>query len=131
MMNNNEIRLTGEAAVSFHNMMTSVDLDAINARDEFLTDVNFKIDDMGILSIDISDMELDLSVLDDVPAPIGTVITLTRELHVGCSNVSCTFGAFDALNRDDGKSSSYKVSDYYVLPRMYSVNQNGFIPYVA
>lgn len=57
-----EIKLRGSAAKEFHKMMTSVDIDSLHARDKFISSSNYDVDENGILSIDISDLDIDLSV---------------------------------------------------------------------
>lgn len=57
-----EIKLRGSAAKEFHKMMTSVDIDSLHARDKFISNLNYAVDENGILSIDISDLDIDLSV---------------------------------------------------------------------
>lgn len=46
-------------------MMTSVDIDSLNARDKFISNLNYDVDENGILSIDISDLDIDLSVMQN------------------------------------------------------------------
>lgn len=58
-----EIKLRGTAAKKFHKMMTSMDIDSLHARDKFISNLNYNVDENGILSIDISDLDIDLSVL--------------------------------------------------------------------
>lgn len=65
MMIDTEIRLSGEAANEFYNMMTAVNLDSISARDEFISDLSYQFDEQGVLSIDISDLDLELSIMDE------------------------------------------------------------------
>lgn len=57
--------LTGSAAYDFHNRMRRVDMSTIAARDSFLSDVNCWIDNDGILSVDVSDLEINFSVLKE------------------------------------------------------------------
>lgn len=65
MMIDTEIRLSGEAANEFHNMMISADLNSIDVRDKFISKLTSEIDHQGVLSIDISDLNVDLSVLEE------------------------------------------------------------------
>ena len=58
-----EIKLRGSAAKEFHKMMISVDIDSLNARDKFISNLNYDVDENGILSIDISDLDIDLGVM--------------------------------------------------------------------
>ena len=60
-----EIKLRGSAAKEFHNMMTSMDIDSLHARDKFISNLNYDVDENGILSIDISDLDIDLSVMQN------------------------------------------------------------------
>ena len=60
-----EIRLSGEAANEFHNMMISADLNSIDIRDKFISKLISETDHQGILSINISDLNVDLSVLEE------------------------------------------------------------------
>lgn len=62
-MVDSEIRLSGEAANQFHNILASVDLESINARDEFISDLSCQLDEQGALSIDISGLDIDM---DDI-----------------------------------------------------------------
>lgn len=65
MMIDTEIRLSGEAANEFHNMMISADLNSISVRDKFISNLASEIDYQGVLSIDISDLDVDLSNLKE------------------------------------------------------------------
>ena len=60
-----EIRLSGEAANEFHNMMISADLNSISVRDKFISNLASEIDHQGALLIDISDLNVDLSNLKE------------------------------------------------------------------
>ena len=60
-----EIRLSGEAANEFHNMMISADLNSIGVRDKFISNLASEIDHQGALLIDISDLNVDLSNLKE------------------------------------------------------------------
>lgn len=60
-----EIRLSGEAANEFHNMMISADLNSIDVRDKFISNLASEIDHQGVLLIDISDLNVDLSNLKE------------------------------------------------------------------
>lgn len=60
-----EIKLRGSVAKEFHKMMTSVDIDSLNARDKFISNLNYDVDENGILSIDIYDLDIDLSVMQN------------------------------------------------------------------
>lgn len=60
-----KIKLRGSAAKEFHKTMTSMDIDSLHARDKFISNLNYNVDENGILSIDISDLDIDLSVIQD------------------------------------------------------------------
>jgi uncharacterized protein (UPF0179 family) len=126
-----ELRLSGDAAVKFHKMMTSIDLESIKARDEFLADVNCKIDDTGVLSIDISDIDIDLSILADNTETVESVLIPKEEMYIGKINISYASIVLPNLNINDEKNTSYKVEDYYVSSGMYSVTQSVSIKYAA
>lgn len=126
-----EIKLKGEAAVSFHNMMRSVDLEAISARDEFLADASSQLDESGILSIDISDIELDLSVLDDGLSTIESIITPEKEIYIGDISVNYTYDVLKDLEISNAHDISYKENNNYASSGMYSVNQSLSISYAA
>lgn len=68
-----EIKLRGSAAKEFHKMMTSVDIDSLHARDKFISSSNYDVDENGILSIDISDLDIDSSVLTCLIEPTPLV----------------------------------------------------------
>ena len=59
-----DIVLTGTAAAEFVKRMNSIDLEAIKARDKFISDVHCWNNEEGILTIDISDLNIDMSLLD-------------------------------------------------------------------
>ena len=59
------IKLRGSAAKEFNKMMTSVDIDSLHARDKFISNLNYDVDENGILLIDISDLDIDLSVIQN------------------------------------------------------------------
>ena len=63
IMIDTEIKLRESAAKEFHKMMTSMDIDSLYARDKFISNLNYNVDENGILSIDISDLDIDLSVM--------------------------------------------------------------------
>ena len=65
MMVDTEMRLNGHAADEFYNMMTMVDSDTIRARDNFLSDISCQLDENGVLSIDIDDLDIDLESVDN------------------------------------------------------------------
>ncbi len=60
-----EIKLRGSAAKEFHKMMTSMDIDSLHTRDKFISNLNYDVDENGILSIDISDLDIDLKVIQN------------------------------------------------------------------
>ncbi len=55
-----EIRLFGDDALDFYNRMMFVDLDMIAQRDMFISSVDWYLDDNGILTINIDDLDIDL-----------------------------------------------------------------------
>lgn len=57
-----DIRLTGDDARKFYSQMISVDKAAIISRDAFLSDVNCCLDEQGVLTIDISDLDTVLDI---------------------------------------------------------------------
>ena len=65
VMIDTEIILRGNAAIEFHNNMMSADLEAIEARDSFVSNVDAYLDEQGVLTIDISNISVDLAVLDE------------------------------------------------------------------
>ena len=132
MMIDTEIRISGEAANEFHNMMTSIDLDAISARDAFLSDVCCEFDEQGILSIDISDLNIDLGILDTESGAIEAIPVSKEEKYVG--EVSIQF--LSSLNQTNvniinESKASYTVDGYYASANVYSVNQSVSIMYAA
>ena len=64
MRKNNDIILRGVDAQEFHNRMMTIDMDNIESRDKYLSDIKWWFDDTDVLSIDASDMDIDLSVLE-------------------------------------------------------------------
>lgn len=65
IMIDTEIKLRGSSAKEFHKMMTSMDIDSLHARDKFISNLKYNVDGNGILSIDISDLDIDLSVIQN------------------------------------------------------------------
>lgn len=65
IMIDTEIKLRESAAKEFHKMMTSMGIDSLHARDKFISNLNYAVDENGILSIDISDLDIDLSVIQN------------------------------------------------------------------
>lgn len=60
MLLDTEIVLSGDLAIEFHNQMMSADMVAIESRDAFLTNVHRHLDERGVMTIDIGDLEIDL-----------------------------------------------------------------------
>lgn len=44
-----EIKLRGSATKEFHKMMTSMDIDSLHTRDKFISNLNYDVDENGIL----------------------------------------------------------------------------------
>lgn len=131
MMMDAEIRLNGEAAVEFHNMMTSVDIESLNARDKFLSDLTCELDEQGVLSIDISDLDVDLSVMQDMSCEIEAVPVSKNETYVGEISVQFTASPGSNINISNERNTSYTVTKYYASTGMYSVDQSVSISYAA
>ena len=131
MIVDTEIRLSGETANEFHNMMTLIDLDSINARDEFISNVSSRLDEHGILTIDISDMDIDLSVMDEDSCEIEAVPVSKQEIYVGAISVQFLHSNNLNINILNERNTSYSIDDYYASEGMYSVNQNVSIKFAA
>ena len=65
-MINTEIKLAGEDARKFYSQMITVDSSAIASRDAFLSDVNCYLDEQDVLTIDISDLDVDLNAFEKI-----------------------------------------------------------------
>ena len=63
IMIDTEIKLRESAEKEFHKMMTSMDIDSLYARDKFISNSNYDVDENGILSIDIFDLDINLNVM--------------------------------------------------------------------
>lgn len=130
MMIDTEMRISGDSAIEFRNMMRSIDLDAISLRDEFIDGVESSMDESGVLSIDISDMDIDLSVLEDIPEVIESVLVPKTQLYVG--QIKVKFSADDLTNlRIKEADASYTMVDIYVSSGTYSVGQSESFQYAA
>ena len=60
-----EITLRGHAAEEFYRQMISDDMSSIRSRDMFIADAGSSIDESGVLSIDVSDLNIDLNALNE------------------------------------------------------------------
>lgn len=131
MVVDTEIRLSGDAANEFHNMMTSVDLDSIYARDEFISELSYQLDAQGELSIDISDLDIDLGVMNGASCEIDTVPVSKKEIYIGAISVQFLPSINSNVNILDERKASYSVDEYYASKGMYSVEQSMSIRFAA
>lgn len=131
MMIDTEIRLSGEAANEFHNMMISADLNSIDVRDKFISKLTSEIDHQGVLSIDISDLNVDLSVLEEDCCEIEAVPVSKEETYIGTVNVQYLPWKNTNINILEESKPSYTVDEYYASESMHSVNQSVSIKYAA
>ena len=60
-----EITLRGHAAEEFYRQMMSDDMLSIRSRDMFIVDAGSCIDESGVLLVDVSDLDIDLNVLNE------------------------------------------------------------------
>jgi len=133
-MLDSELRLCGESAVAFHNLMTRIDLDAISSRDEFVSNVDCHIDDDGVLSIDISDLNVDLSVMnEDDGNTVDTKPVLKDEKYVVSIDVQYTTDIISSpvVRNDSGKKMYVANNDSYTLDKIYQVKQSIAIKFAA
>lgn len=119
-----EMRLSGDAAVEFRNMMTLVDADSLNARDEFLSDLDCDFDEQGVLSIDISDMDIDLRVMNDVSYEIEAIPVSKDETYIDEISVKFSSSISSNINIFGKRSASYKIDEYYALESEFCVNKS-------
>lgn len=132
MMIDTETRLCGEAANEFRNMLTSVDLNSINARDEFISDVSCQFDEQGVMSIDISDLDIDLSIMDEDFERIDAIpVSKREEVYVGAISVLFLPTTNVNMNISNEGKSSYMVDGFYASKSMYSVDQSVSIKFAA
>ena len=87
MRKNNDIILRGVDAQEFHNRMMTIDMDNIESRDKYLSDIKWWFDDTDVLSIDASDMDIDLSVLERAEGIIEVITVSKDEEYVGSVDV--------------------------------------------
>lgn len=127
-----EIILRGNAAREFYRQMMSDDISSIRSRDMFIADARSSIDESGVLSIDVSDLDIDLSVLDEPkeknidmhPTPkkerysINIVIQYTS---LASKDMYCKFK----------ENNSYEINNYYKSDEHYSTNRNKSFEYAA
>lgn len=123
-MMDTEMRLSGDAAVEFRNMMTSVDTDSLNARDVFLADLDCDFNEQGVLSIDISDLDIDLCVMNDVSHEIEAVPVSKDETYIDEISVKFSSSISSNINIFGKRSTSYKVDEYYALESEFHVNKS-------
>lgn len=131
MMLDTEIRLNGEAANEFHNMMRMVDLDSINERDRFVSNVSCQFDEKGVLSINIEDLNVDLGDIDESLDGIETVAVPKEETYVGEISVQFLSSTNINFNTINERKTSYTVDKYYTSTDMYSINQSVSIKFAA
>lgn len=133
-MLDSELRLCGESAVAFHNLMTRIDLDAISSRDKFVSNVDCHIDDDGVLSIDISDLNVDLSVMnEDDGNTVDTKPVLKDEKYVVSIDVQYTTDIISSpvVRNDSGNKMYFANNDSYTLDKIYQVKQSIAIKFAA
>ena len=128
MMVDTEMRLNGHAADEFYNMMTMVDSDTIRARDNFLSDISCQLDENGVLSIDIDDLDIDLESVDNSIDGIDEVAVSQEETYVG--GVSVQFLSPTNIKFNE-RETLYAVDKYYTSTDMYSINQSLSIKFAA
>jgi hypothetical protein len=127
-----EIRLAGDNAREFYNQMKSVDMMAIASRDAFLSDVNCELDEQGVLTIDISDLDIDLSVLNEEKQTIDVHPTLKREeVYVG--KIFLQYSASESLNARhiETTNSQYCIDTYYTSNSVNTINESASIKKAA
>lgn len=132
IMIDTEIKLRGSAAKEFHKMMTSMDIDSLHARDKFISNLNYAVDENGILSIDISDLDIDLSVMQNAPCTIDVSPVSKPEKYVETITVNFISSVNISSNIDIicKKNTSYKIEKYH-KSTMHSANQIVSIDYAA
>lgn len=122
-----EIRLSGNAAREFYNQMKSVDMTAITSRDAFLSDVNCRLDEHGILTIDINDLDIDLGVLEEADEKIEAIPAIKQEEaytpEIDIRYLSWTIESKGTFSND----SVYCIDDYYASNSLYTINDNSSI----
>lgn len=126
-----EIRLSGKAAHDFNDIMTSIDLESIRARDKFVSELSCQFDEQGILSIDISDLEVELDLLDSDIKEIEAVPVPKNEIYIGAINIQFSKSSDVNVNTLPVEKNVYTADDYYVSERMYSVEHNILIQFAA
>lgn len=60
-----ELTLRDHAAEEFFRQMMSNDMSSIRSRDMFIVDAGSSIDESGVLSIDVGDLDIDLNALNE------------------------------------------------------------------
>lgn len=130
-----EILLTGSAAHDFYNQMKSVDMAAITSRDSFLADVNCWIDEAGILSIDASGLDIDLSVLKKEEEVIAACPVSKEEKYAaGKYSIDIHYSSAKVKFVDCADISNFSyclTEDYYAQNGLNCNNISTELAYVA
>lgn len=129
-----EVFLTGSAAHDFYNQMKSVDMAAITSRDSFLADVNCWIDEAGILSIDASGLDIDLSVLKEEGVIAARPVYKEEKYASGKYSIDIHYSSAKVKFVDctDVSNSSYCLTeDYYAQNGLNCNNISTELAYVA
>lgn len=127
-----EITLRGNAAQEFYRQMMSDDISSIRSRDMFIADARSGIDESGVLSIDVSDLDIDLSVLDEPKEKTIDVHTAPKRERYSINIViQYTSSASNDAHYKFEKNNSYKINNYYKPGEHYSTNQNKSFEYAA
>lgn len=131
VMIDTEIILRGNAAIEFHNNMMSADLEAIEARDSFVSNVDAYLDEQGVLTIDISNISVDLAVLDEnsyeieaVPVSKEEVYTIDISIEYSSTMELSFYAACD-------KVYTYCIDEYYAVESVYPMNQSNYLEFAA
>lgn len=126
-----EITLRGHAAEEFFRQMISVDMSSIRSRDMFIADAGSSIDESGVLSIDASDLDIDLSVLDEPKEKVVEVRHPKKERYSINIVIKYTSSSLNDINYRLKKSNSYEINNYYKSDEPYSTNRNKSFEYAA
>ena len=127
-----EIRLAGDNAREFYNQMKSVDMTAIASRDAFLSDANCELDEQGVLTIDISDLDIDLSVLNEEKQTIEVLPTSKRgEVYIVKIFLKYFVSeSFDSKHIETA-NSQYCIGTYYSSNSINTINDSASIKKAA
>jgi hypothetical protein len=149
MVIDTEIRLQGDDATVFCNMLKDADLSSINARDDFLSNLSCYFDEEGVMSVDVSDLNIDLGVLNETICEINIEPTSKDDTYVDSDrNVRVDFDSRTSSRNEFINDVSYTNDRYYydadgadlndsdrieydILDEEYSVSQNASILYAA